>query len=726
MRENARVNTLGFCRFVSDRVKTALLMSCALLSISSLTAVAGDSPSRFDPRSLDACAEAKIAAAGTTLDAGIARFQHIEDPGADRTDVQHYRFEFEVFPGTQTLSGSNTMTVASRVDDLTDFRFWLHDSMTISSVQIGGSAVTWHRGAAGAVDVELDQSYDEGDIFELEVGYDGSPVMNGFFSTQGQADAVSTLSQPWHAYEWWPVKDDNTDKATGEMLITVPSSMIAVANGAFVGVDRPTFTTRRFLWSTNYPTSPYLFAFSATQYNTFETTFSLDGTSMPVEFFIYPGSDTTANRDGWLRTSEMLSVFSELYGPYPFMDEKYAIYQFVFGGGMEHQTATGQGGNSAFSENLTAHELGHQWWGDMVTCANWNHIWLNEGFATYSSALWFEFETGSSDPAALDDYMSWIRPNPLDGTVYVYDATDARRIFSGNYSYRKGAWVVHMLRGVVGDDTFFDILEVYRERYRFATATTEDFQAVAEEVWGHDLEWFFERWIYGGGAPAYRYGWQEHEIRGRRYLEISLDQVQTEDAFEMPIQIDTIGIDQRHHHTVQNDARSQHFLIPIPAAVNHLGFDPDRWILTRSAAEVPFVNGPPRIVATEPVSGAAMRPNRVLTASVSFHEDVVVEPSNVILRRIDGTIVEADVTYDSATFTAGVVSRQPLTAGRYELVVTDGVVDATGGLALDGELGPGRGTTALPSGDGIAGGDAIIQFYAPAYRRPQARRKAAQ
>jgi hypothetical protein len=402
------------------------------------------------------------------------------------------------------------------------------------------------------------------------------------------------------------------------------------------------------------------------------------------------------------------------------MDEKYAIYQFVFGGGMEHQTATGQGGDSAFSENLTAHELGHQWWGDLVTCANWNHIWLNEGFATYSSALWFEFESGSSSVAARDEYMRWIKPNPLDGTVYVYDATDARRIFSGNYSYRKGAWVVHMLRGVVGSDTFFEILEAYRERFAFATATTEDLQAVAEEVWGHDLEWFFERWIYGGGAPAYRYGWHEHETGGQRYLELSIDQIQTEDTFTMPIGLDIIAGGERHRVTVWNDERTQHFLIPVDSEVDLVDVDPESWILTRSIAEVAFVNGPPRIVAVQPAPGSRLTPNRVFRASVQFHEEVVMDPSDIVLRRSDGAGIPIDVTYDAPTFTARVVTRSPLAAGRYELVVSDEVVDGEG-LALDGEIDVSDHSAVLPSGNGVAGGAAVIELTAPEYRVPRAR-----
>src|SRR5262249_15754047 len=151
-------------------------------------------------------------------------------------------------------------------------------------------------------------------------------------------------------------------------------------------------------WLTNYKTAPYLWFFSSTNYNQWSRTYTYQlpggGTgTMPVEFSIYPASDTAANRAAWEKVVDMLGVFSQLFGEYPFVGEKYGIYQFPFAGGMEHQTYTGQG---TFVEYVTAHELGHQWWGDNVTCRTWNHIWLNEGFATYCEALWEEFKPGST------------------------------------------------------------------------------------------------------------------------------------------------------------------------------------------------------------------------------------------------------------------------------------------------------------------------------------------
>ncbi len=524
----------------------------------------------------DGCSRAKIA-----LHRIETLTKHLEDSGHALTDVQHYVLDFEVDPAAEIIDGSTTMTVMSRVDDLSEFRFWLNETMVISSVEIDGQAASWQRFDTTRVDVNLDRVYAEGEIFALEVSYRGRPAPAWFFSTQGTSPIVSTLSQPWNASDWWAVKNDNTDKATGELLVTVPANLIVVSNGVWISTENVSGNRSRFHWSTAYPTTPYLFAFSTTEYNTFEETYFFEGGSMPVEFFIYPDSDTTENRDGWRLSVDMLATFEELFGPYPFQDEKYAIYQFPFGGGMEHQTASGQGGNSAFRDYLTAHEAAHQWWGDMVTCATWNDIWLNEGFATYSTGLWYEWESGTSNPDALQTYMEIRRPDQLDGTVYVYDASDSARIFSSNYSYSKGAWVVHMLRGVVGDENFFDILAAYRDRYEFSTATTDDFKRVAEEIWGSNLAWFFDEWVYGGGAPAYRNGWQETVVNGQRYLELLIEQSQNEAVFQMPLEIVTDESGQPRSYTIWNDARVEHHLIPVSGAVDDVDLDPENWILSR-------------------------------------------------------------------------------------------------------------------------------------------------
>jgi aminopeptidase N len=701
------------------------LLSLLILAATWQTPVAEVSRGAVDVEPPEGCSHAKTAIARAAAEDKALRPKSTDDPLAEQTDVLHYRLDFEVVPTTRFLGGSNTMTVRCREDGVTAFRFWLQSAMSITSVRVDGSIAHWSRLDSATLEVELGRSCDEDEVFSLEVVYEGFPVSTGLasivFETQGGWPVVSTLSEPWFSYTWWPVKEDSRDKATGEMLVTVPDELTVVSNGVLIDADALPRDRRRFHWSTEYPMSPYLFAFSATHYVTFDDTFIFDQGSMPVEFFIYPGSDTAANRNGWLDSVDMLATFGDLYGLYPFIDEKYAIYQFPWGGGMEHQTATGQGGQSAFSESLTAHELAHQWWGDMVTCATWSDIWLNEGFATYSEALWFEHRSGTPDKAALHQAMFFRRPTEFDDTVYVYDTSDVRRIFSGNYTYRKGSWVVHMLRGVVGDETFFAILDAYRERFEYLAADTEDLRAVAEEVSGRDLSWFFNRWVYLGGAPAYSYGWQELEIDGQRYLEISLEQTQNESPFTMPVTVETMELGASRSYTIRNNARMQHFLIPVSAAVDDVDLDPDDWILTRSVTASAFQDGPPKVVAVSPGPGSVFRVGYPLEMTVTFHQDVVIDGGDFTLQRSDGTLYDLAVTYDAETFTATVTSRQPLAGGRCELVVSDEIVNAANGFALDGEMDANGETGLLPSGDGIPGGDAVIKLGVGGTRRPSSR-----
>ena len=648
-----------------------------------------------------------------------------DDPLAGQTDVLHYRLALDVDPASKVFDGRNTMTVRCAEDGVSTFRFWLHAAFSILGVTVDGSPTPERRLDDWVVEVPLPQTCDAGDVFRLGVAYRGVPTSGGLgsvmFGSQNGTYIVSTLSEPWFSATWWPVKEDSRDKATADLLFTVPSGLTVVSNGVLVSDEPAGVGRRRFHWTTDYPTSPYLFAFSVTDYRHISDTFVHDDGAMPVDLYLYPGSDTAANRATWEVAVPMLEVFGDMYGPYPFLDEKYAIYQFPWVGGMEHQTATGQG---AFFESLTAHELAHQWWGDMITCATWNDIWLNEGFATYSEALWAEHRSGTPDAAALQHVMSQRRPSEFDGSVYVHDASSVNRIFSADYSYRKGAWVLHMLRSVVGDPAFFGLLGRYRERFEYGTATTEDFRAVAEEVSRSDLGWFFDQWVYGGGAPAYGVGWREHDIAGQRYLEVFVEQREPE-VFVAPLEIEWSARGERQSVRVWNRSRRQHVLLPVDAPVDEVVLDPHGRVLSRSIEAIAFEAGPPHIIAVDPMPGTAVAANQRLAVAVTFHEDVTVDVSRFELRSDDGDAVPITVAYDHDSHVATVKTVDALSVGRYELLVGDGVVDGATGLPLDGELPGVSGLGTLPSGDGVPGGVAVIGIRAVAAGRPVVGRRTA-
>lgn len=631
-------------------------------------------------------------------------------PTPGDTDLLHNHLELEIIPSSQSLLGSNVMTVASQIDGLTHFDFRLRENFTISAVEVNGSPAGWERLSVTTVRVALDKAYGPDETFTLRVAYGGVPVSLYFGSINFDkkpdgADLVWTLSEPWYAYTWWPAKDENADKSTADLWFTVPAGLVVASNGLLQGVDALP-GKKRYRWKTTYPTATYLYSFSATNYNQFSSTWEHAGGSMPLEFFIFPEYDTPSNRNKWLKSRDMLDVFSDLFGVYPFVQEKYGICQFGFGGGMEHQTITGQ---CCFGESLTAHELAHQWWGDLVTCGTWNDIWLNEGFASYSEALWVEHRPGSSGTADLIGYMLGALNPPIASSVYVYDISTG--LFSGAV-YRKGAWVLHMLRHVVGDDAFFEVLSQYRAAFAYGAATTSDFQAVAESVYGASLDWFFGPWVYEKGAPAYAFAWAPHVAGGRHYVELYLEQTQLPGypLFPMPIDVDTTLAGKSTRTVVWNDAPAEHLLFEVSGPASSLAIDPERWVLRTALEPTAFVPGPPKIVTAEPAPGALVPGAEAAAVRVVFHKDVSATPGDFSLTGAVFGPVAFDFDYDSTEFTATLTPAVALKPDAYALVVSDAVASSVGGLALDGEVGDRSASGALPSGDGLPGGAATLAF----------------
>ncbi len=678
----------------------------------------------------DECGKARMArlrrGAGLLVDEPPeVRFQVRE--GLAATDLLHNDLEVEVVPGPNTVSGTNVMRVRSLTDGLTTFTFMLRSQYTISSCLVNGTfqAPVTSVGTYGRR-VTLDRAYNAGEEFTVAVTYSGTAVSVGFgsitFGTQGGQPIVSTLSEPYYAGSWWPCKDgdvgqsgDNADKATLRIAIIAPSNMRSVSNGLLEGVDALPGNRSRYRWRHDYPIATYLVAFSSTPYVTWtrEYTYPLPGGgtgTMPVEFNIYPGSNTSANRAGWELCLPMLATFREVYGEYPFVNEKYGIYQFPFGGGMEHQTNSGQGG---FTESLTAHELAHQWWGNWVTTRTWHDIWLNEGFATYSEALWLERKPGSSGLPALHAAMASRRPSQVSDTVYVYDTSSTSRIFSSTYSYRKGAWVLHMLRKMLGDPVFFDVLGAYRAQFGGSGATTDDFAAVASAIAGRDLSDYFLQWVYRGGAPAYRYGFRTDTVNGRPYLRLHVAQTQNSSwgingAFIMPLDVKVTTAAGTEYFTVHNDARLDHYVLPLSAAATGVTLDEFNWVLSTSRTAEAYVQGPPVVVEAEPAPGSEFAPGQAPSSvRVWFSDDVSIPPGAVVLNGPGGAVA-GTLGYDAGARRATFTPAGALAPGRYEVMILDSV--SAFGLALDGEVADPESASSLPSGNGSPGGVAVWRF----------------
>lgn len=626
------------------------------------------------------------------------------------TDVLHYDLELEVIPPTKTLTGTNVITAMSLTEGLSCFEFELSSTFVISALTVNGVEAAWDRLDAVAVSVTMPEALGLGEVFEVSISYSGVPVAGGFgsinFTSASGQPLVFTLSEPFYAHTWWPVKEDSTDKATGDIRIIAPAALKVASNGLLQSDEPLPGDRHRVHWSTQYPTAPYLFSFSAGNYATSSDVWQYGKVTMPLDFYIHPSSNTPANLNAWKKCIPMLTVMSDLFGIYPFAEEKYGIYQFGFGGGMEHQTMSGQG---SFSESLTAHELGHQWWGNMVTCGTWGDIWLNEGFATYSEALWYEFDGVGNPVTQLAEAMQSRKPTNFNVTVFRYDTSSASVIFSSNGAYRKGAWVLHMLRRIMGDGPFFQMLLDYREAYEHSTAVTADLVAIAEAVHGSDLDWYFQPWIYQPGGPSYQHAFKNHTIDGAHYVELAIKQTQSAayPTYAMPIDMGVTVGGTTTIATIWNDERTQHYLLPTTGPVTATQLDPGGWLLRETTQSVAFFEGPPRLVSAAPAPGSRLDTTGELTIELQFHENVQIDETMVKVNGADEGPIPFELHYSPATFSALITLTQVPPPGALTVTVNETITDA-GGIAFDGDT-PAD-APPFPTGDGVPGGPSTLFF----------------
>ena len=495
-------------------------------------------------------------------------------------DVLFYDIDIDLNPVTEIVSGTVEMRATPVGQSIGEIEIDLLDNMTVAGVTMGGSPVSFIH-ANDMITVTLDATYNPGDPFSVVVEYSGTPSQSwgGFgFDLAGGETMIWSLSEPYGARTWWPCKDVVADKADSvDIRIAVPANLIVASNGNLIEVDSLTDPSKKsYQWEERYPISTYLVSVAAHPYSVFSDWYVYGANeSLEVRNYIFPGN--VGQVSGIVaETPDMIGFFETIFGEYPFLDEKYGHAEFLWGGAMEHQTCSSMG---FWNQWVVAHELAHMWWGDMISPAAWEHIWLNEGFATYAEALWGEHKYGRAqlrmDMKATRYFGS--------GTIYVDDVTDPNRIFSGDLSYNKANWVLHMLRHVVGDSLFFETLRQWHDYGPtfYGNATTDDFRTVCETVSGMDLEDFFHQWIYEEYYPIYGFTWSSAPAGGGWDVDLHIEQKQTNALFRMPIDvwIDFGGSDTTL--VVQDTAFTQSFLLHVDQEPVDLSIDKDLggWIL---------------------------------------------------------------------------------------------------------------------------------------------------
>jgi aminopeptidase N len=502
----------------------------------------------------------------------------------DALDILDYNVQLVVEPELNEIRGNARLEISAQ-QRLDEFSLDLVQ-LNVDSVFVNDRPAPFFRDDRHLV-IEVDVN--AGDQMAVRIVYHGDPgrtQTGGFFwgedyhYTMGEGIDVQDPSMLKY---WIPCNDIPSDKATFALHVTVPDDLWALSNGDLVEITpNVTKETLEYHWTSSVPIATYLVALTIGPYVSFQDSYpSVSGTTIPIVNYVFPRDLEKAQFD-WSIVPDVMAVFEHLFGPYPFGG--YGMVQIPGGGGaMEHQTL------SSFYENLVTgdrrfeyivvHELAHQWWGNWVTLTDWREIWLNEGFASYSEALYAEARRGDSALAEVmrtfkNAYMSDVGRR---GHFSIYDPEYAW----GSTVYRKGAWVLHMLRWVTGDDVFFSILKEYGRQFAYSNATLNDFIDVAEQQSGMDLDWFFTQWIYGEGFPVFDLYWNYTRVSEDQYdVSFRVEQSQTTPTrFYMPIEfMITTSLDSKVD-TVWVSEEGGRFNWILRGKPLKLMVDPNNWVL---------------------------------------------------------------------------------------------------------------------------------------------------
>jgi len=505
----------------------------------------------------------------------------------DDYDINYHRLEWTIDPAQYYIKGTVTSFFIPKTEGFNQINFDLSSELQVNTVRYKGKAVNYNLTEDDILEIYLPLAIPAGQLDSVSVTYGGAPEVGVPFesfvqSTHGAAGdpIIWTLSEPFGAKNWWPCKQTLTDKIDSmDVFVRTDSQYRAASNGVLAReIEQDDQTI--YHWKHRYPITTYLVAIAVTNYRAYSEYVELqDGRQLEILNYVYPESYDAA-RIRTPKTIQMIELFEELFGPYPFAREKYGHAQFGFPGGMEHQTMSFM---VNFQDFLIAHELAHQWFGDKVTCGTWNDIWVNEGFAHYAEMLAIEADISRGNVKDwLANTINQVTLIP-GGAVYFPEYFSEGRIFNFRLSYRKGALILHMLRWILGDEDFYQGLKNYLadEELAYGYAIGEDVKYHLEQQSGKDLDEFFADWYYGEGYPSYTLTWSQ-SADGR--LTLTLDQEtssNTVDFFELPVPVKLSGKDQEQMLVLDHQFSGQSFSYDIPFEVGSITIDPDFWLISR-------------------------------------------------------------------------------------------------------------------------------------------------
>ncbi len=517
----------------------------------------------------------------------------ITDYKSDTTlNVYYYKLELAVQSAPNLLIGKVTINSVVAVPSIDSLFYDLSSALDVDSITSTAGVISYAH-INNVIHITLPHTFNQNELTSVTVYYHGVPAPTGFgsfeFGSHNGTPVIWNLSEPFGSSDWFPCKNIPSDKADStDMWITCTDNFTAVSNGLLKDVTANGNGTKTYKWHNSYPIANYLISLAVTNYVQYNLYFKYSPTdSMPFNNFVYPENLSTRIPQV-TKTLDMLSFYSSTYGLYPFIKEKYGHAEFGRLAGQEHQTCTSLG---YWSEDIIAHELTHQWFGDKITCKDWHNIWLNEGFATYGEALYEEHAHGK---IAYDGYMLVTMNNAKNavGSIYVQDDENINEIFSANRTYAKGGTVLHMLRKAIGDSLYFASIKKYAADTTLAykNAVTDDFKRNVEAVSGLNLTYFFSEWIYGENYPKYNVSMSSVDAGTGLYnTTVKIEQsINTNPAFfTMPVDIKLFFDEGDTTFTVFNNSQAQSFNFLTKQKPSVFKVDPDKKILCKITGDEP-------------------------------------------------------------------------------------------------------------------------------------------
>lgn len=503
-------------------------------------------------------------------------------------DVLHYKFEIELSDKSDTIKGKAWVTVKFTEPSN---KFWLNlvapnkkgKGMMAYRVSENNEAVTSAHGN-DTLSITLTKPAQKNETRTFEILYKGIPADGLIISTNKYGDRTFFADNwPNRAHNWIPCKDEPGDKASFEFIVTAPSEYKVISNGKLVEEKKLADSFTLTHWSEEIALSTKVMVIGVAKFAVKQYEDSPPG--IPVSAWVYPQDSITGFRN-YSVAPDIVKFFSNYIAPYPYNKLANVQSKTIFGG-MENASCIfyyeASAEENRSMEDLLAHEIAHQWFGDMASEKSFPHLWLSEGFATYFTDIYLEskYGTDSMNRRLMDERKKVIDFTKRFTKPVVDSVSPLMNLLNAN-SYQKGGWILHMLRRQMGDSTFQTFIRTYYDHYKGANANTNDLEQIAEEVSHKDLHAFFKQWLYTPGIPQLNIRWKYDE-QNKKVL-VTVNQTQKEGAFQsdsyrIPLQIKTEGSDISNITTLNITKPSETFSLPASSVVNNIIVDPNTNLL---------------------------------------------------------------------------------------------------------------------------------------------------